>query len=273
MKFMCLMVSMVFMTAVVPAQGKSFACMVWLKKLLPGSSRPNPFELDFKKIEASESPIAQFYQTISGYVDPFTKQPFRLPGYSIENTTLKFKGQDYVTFHVLRQHPFFSERLGIFQGRLVVFKFFEAPDLWESYFHSFKKRFLSEVKLAQYLQEKHIKVSAIIDYSEADRIIIKEFIPGIPVANENPQTNQKVLEETNFKDLLSEPSITKRKIKKLQQKLKGLQTRIAMMDGLSSDFNRWSKLHNLIPYIDTETPSSLLLWNGEWYVNSPYPLF
>jgi hypothetical protein len=228
---------------------------------------------ELRDVSSEIDPIATFYQRINKLTDPSTGLDYALPG-SRENKTLIFKDKTLLAFHVLRKDNFCSEHLAIFKGRVVVLKIFDHPNQWEGHVHGFESRFYTEIDSINFLKnEKKMRVVDIIDHSLKDKILIKEFIPGLPLSRTRRDTRKIVLNESNIVGLALDYFISSSDYKKIDDLYRSVHDRVDLINRSDYTFKKWAHQRHLIAYIDLTMPQTTLYWNGNWYINSPYSLY
>lgn len=249
------------------------SCKLWLNKLFKTEAYKTQKLQELRTVENEANPIQAFYDRVEGFRDSSTNLGYFLPG-TKESKSWSFKGQPITTFHALRKDNFCSEHLAIYHGQVVVLKVFDHPEVWEDHLHGFKSRFDTEVLVPNYLKtQKQLKVVEVIDHSFEDRIIIKEFIPGIPFKRIQSDTKKIILNEPTIISYALDAEIDQFTYQKINENLRILDETIAFINQRDHAFKKWAHKSHILAYIDLSMPQTTLYWNGSWYINSPYALY
>lgn len=249
------------------------SCKAWLNKVFDTTKYREAKLEQLRDVSGSPTPEATFYERLGAYKDPFTQTPYFLPGQKTKKL-LFFKKQPLVSFHLLRQDHFTSERLAIYQNRVVVLKVFDHPEVWEGHLHTFKSRFYTEIDSLEYLKQNlQLKVVDVIDHSFEDRIIIKEFLPGYPFGKINRESQKLAINEMTIAGLGLDHFINELQYFKINEGYEKLHSRINWLNAKDRRFKVWARQKHVVPYIDISMPQTTLCWNGQWYINSPYALY
>ena len=249
------------------------SCLTWFEKTFSANYKAK-MELSQKlKVPEAQDPIKAFYDNFRFYKDPKSKAYYQLPGRHRLSLWF-FKGQPIRSFHILSEDKLSSERLGFYQGKVVVLKIFEHPEVWEGHVHTFESRLRTEVELISYIQQQQLaEVVPVIDHSVKDRIILKEFIPGYPLGRIDSRTQAVIISEPTIASISLDGAISGQDYELIKKERDKLYNRMEQLNTTTNSFKIWARQNRLIAFIDLAMPQSTLYWNGRWYINSPYPLY